>query len=139
MNSPSNQNGIPLVLTTAAMSSLGVYKRGETEGPAKTRKVQLNCGSKLNWRGNPQVLVHVSTQGNPFWNPGFLSHNHVESRCETQVVQSDGLALASLEMPPLPRAKTRNDPGEAPGHSGLRGKTFGDGPRFFGLERPFEA
>ena len=28
------------------------------------------CGSKLNRRGNPQVLVHVSTyQGNPFWVP----------------------------------------------------------------------
>ena len=40
--------------------------------------VSCGCGSKLNRRGKPQVLVHVSTyQGNPFWNSGFLSHSHV--------------------------------------------------------------
>ena len=31
-------------------------------------KTSLGCGSKLNRRGKPQVLIHVSTyQGNPFW------------------------------------------------------------------------
>ena len=36
------------------------------------------CGSKLNRRGKPQVLVHVSTyQGTPFWNSGFLRHSHI--------------------------------------------------------------
>ena len=34
----------------------------------------IGCGSKLNRRGKPQVLVHVSTyQGNPFWHGFFLS------------------------------------------------------------------
>ena len=35
-------------------------------------------GSKLNRGGKPRVLVHVSTsQGNPFWNSGCLSHSHL--------------------------------------------------------------
>ena len=32
------------------------------------------CDSKLTRRGKPQVLFHVSTQGNPFGYSGVLSH-----------------------------------------------------------------
>ena len=40
--------------------------------------VGIGCGSKLNRRGKPQVLVHFSTyQGDPFWNSGFLSHSRL--------------------------------------------------------------
>ena len=38
----------------------------------------FECGSTLNRRGKPLVLVHVCTyQGHPFWNSGFLSHCHL--------------------------------------------------------------
>ena len=37
------------------------------------------CGSKLNRRGKPQILVHVSTHhGNPCWNSDFFSHSHIQ-------------------------------------------------------------
>ena len=40
-------------------------------GPRGARQ-ENECGSKLNRRGRPQVLVHVSTyQGNPFWHRFF--------------------------------------------------------------------
>ena len=34
---------------------------------------RIGCGSKLNDRGKPQVLVQVSTQGQPLWTSGFVN------------------------------------------------------------------
>ena len=48
------------------------------QGNSETRGVEqgpCECGSKLNSRGKPQALVHVSTYRNPFW--WILSHSHI--------------------------------------------------------------
>ena len=55
--------------------------KGTKEKASSDKPSQANgCGSKLNRRGKPQVLVHVSTyQGNPFWNSGILSHSRMSN------------------------------------------------------------
>ena len=42
------------------------------------------CGSKLNRKGKPQVLVHVSTYQSSILGTGFLSHSQIAQHVELE-------------------------------------------------------
>ena len=64
---------------------------------------EYGCGSKLNRRGKPQVLVHVSTyRGNPFWNSGFLSHSHIGMVVRRDETSGHGEQSGKVPQPQWP-------------------------------------